>query len=64
MLTALNAVNKSSELIKPDLRHNWQSLEVNELFKLPFNDLIFKAAEIHRKYHNPNQVQISTLLSI
>jgi biotin synthase len=34
------------------------------LFDLPFNDLVFKAANIHRENHNPNQVQISTLLSI
>ena len=46
------------------LRHNWSREEVMELFALPFNDLIFKAATIHREYHNPNQVQISTLLSI
>ena len=47
-----------------DLRNNWQEAEILELFDLPFNDLIFKAAQIHRQYHQPNQVQISTLLSI
>ena len=31
---------------------------------MPFNDLIFRAQTIHRKYHDPNKVQISTLLSI
>ncbi len=45
-------------------KHDWQVDEVLALFSLPFNDLIFKAAEIHRQYHNPNKVQISTLLSI
>jgi len=48
----------------PELKHDWQVEEVEELFALPFNDLMFKAAEIHRKYHDPNKVQISTLLSI
>jgi len=38
--------------------------DVLELFDLPFNDLIFKSAQIHRKNHNPNQVQVSSLLSI
>lgn len=38
--------------------------EVLALFALPFNDLLFKAAEIHRQFHDPNEVQISTLLSI
>ena len=35
-----------------------------DLFSMPFNDLIFKASSLHREFHNPNQVQISTLLSI
>lgn len=45
-------------------RHNFTVEEVLNLFALPFNDLIFKATEIHRQFHNPNAVQISTLLSI
>lgn len=45
-------------------RHDFQIDEILALFALPFNDLIFKAAEIHRKFHDPNKVQISTLLSI
>jgi len=45
-------------------RHDWQVEEVSKLFALPFSDLVFKAAEIHRANHNPNAVQISTLLSI
>jgi len=45
-------------------KNNWQILQVLELFAMPFNDLIFKASQLHRKFHNPNQVQISTLLSI
>ncbi len=47
-----------------ELRHDWQVEEVLKLFALPFSDLIFKAAETHRKFHDPNAVQISTLLSI
>lgn len=45
-------------------RHDWQVEEVLKIFALPFNDLLFKAAEIHRQFHNPNAVQISTLLNI
>jgi biotin synthase len=48
--------------VKP--KQDWKIDEILQLFELPFNDLIFKAAEIHRQNHNPNQVQISTLLSI
>ena len=47
-----------------EIRHDWQLAEILELFELPFNDLIFKAASTHRQFHNNNQVQISTLLSI
>lgn len=46
------------------IRNNWQESEIMALFELPFNDLIFKAAEIHRQFHDPNYVQVSTLLSI
>ncbi len=45
-------------------RKKWQVKEVMELLAMPFSDLIFKAATIHRKNHNPNEVQVSTLLSI
>lgn len=59
---------KTEELISANydtgLRHDWQVEEVLKLFALPFNDLIFRAAEIHRQFHNPNEVQISTLLNI
>ncbi|MCF6225346.1 MAG: biotin synthase BioB [Xanthomonadales bacterium] len=46
------------------LRHDWSSPEVLRLFNLPFNDLLFRAHSIHRQQFDPNQVQISTLLSI
>lgn len=38
--------------------------EIEALFELPFNDLIFKAQTVHRQYFDPNRVQVSTLLSI
>jgi biotin synthase len=46
------------------LRHDWKISEVNELFDLPLNDLLFKAHTIHRENFNPNQVQMSSLLNI
>jgi biotin synthase len=52
---------------RPDLtalRHDWTREEVRALFALPFPELIFKAAEAHRRYFDPAEVQISTLLSI
>ncbi len=46
------------------LRHDWQPEEVLGLFSLPFNDLLFRAASVHRQHFDANGVQISTLLSI
>ncbi len=46
------------------VKHNWTVEEVNHLFALPFNDLMFKAQLAHRENFNPNEVQVSTLLSI
>ncbi|MEW9799210.1 biotin synthase BioB [Alteromonas sp. CYL-A6] len=46
------------------VRHDWTREEVEALFALPFNDLLFKAQTVHREHFNPNEVQVSTLLSI
>jgi biotin synthase len=46
------------------IRHNWQHEEVEALFALPFADLMYKAQTFHRNHFDPNQVQVSTLLSI
>ncbi|MFD2166762.1 biotin synthase BioB [Thalassotalea euphylliae] len=46
------------------VRHNWTIEEVNALFNKPFNDLMFEAQTVHRQHFNPNEVQVSTLLSI
>ncbi|MDC0131599.1 biotin synthase BioB [Alphaproteobacteria bacterium] len=45
-------------------RHNWLRDEVEALFDLPFNDLIFQAQSVHRQWFDANEVQKSTLLSI
>ena len=52
------------ENIKSELRHDWRDETINTLFELPLNDLLFEAQRIHRQYFKPNQVQVSTLLSI
>ncbi len=46
------------------IRHDWSREEVLALFNLPFNDLMFQAQVVHRQHFDPNQVQLSTLLSI
>jgi len=47
-----------------EIRHDWSRREVEALFALPFNDLLFRAQSVHRQYFDPNEVQVSTLLSI
>jgi biotin synthase len=45
-------------------RHDWTRDEVRALFVLPFPELMFRAAQVHRENFDPTEVQISTLLSI
>ncbi|KGD64310.1 biotin synthase [Alcanivorax nanhaiticus] len=59
--TASTAQASLSEMA---VRHDWKRSEIEALFALPFNDLLFKAASVHRAFFDPNAVQVSTLLSI
>ena len=54
----------ATPLAVPELRHDWTVDEVVALYDLPFNDLLFRAQTVHRRYFAANEVQISTLLSI
>lgn len=47
-----------------EIRTDWKLEEVRELYELPFADLMFHAQRVHRANFDPNEVQISTLLSI
>ncbi len=42
----------------------WSSAQIEALFDLPFNDLIYRAQSVHRQHFDPNAVQLSTLLSV
>ena len=46
------------------IRQDWTLAEVRALFALPFADLMYHAQRVHRAHFNPNEVQVSTLLSI
>jgi biotin synthase len=54
----------SPQAAQADIRHDWTLAEAEGLFSSPFNDLLFRAQTLHRQYFAPNEVQISTLLSI
>ncbi|MEM7574344.1 MAG: biotin synthase BioB [Bacteroidota bacterium] len=43
---------------------NWTLDALRDLYQQPFMDLVFRAASVHREHHNPNEVQMSSLLSI
>lgn len=45
-------------------RNNWTKEEIIAIYNKPLMDLLYEAASIHREHHNPNVVQVSTLLSI
>ena len=47
-----------------EVRNDWSRDEILALFEMPFNDLLFQAQTVHRQNFNPNEVQLSTLLSI
>jgi biotin synthase len=53
-------------LLRPHgaVRNDWSREEIRALFCLSFPDLMFTAQTIHRRFFDPDQVQISTLLSI
>ena len=46
------------------IRNDWQRSEVEALFAKPFMDLLLEAQLTHRQHFQPNEVQVSTLLSI
>jgi biotin synthase len=46
------------------IRNNWTRQEIADIYDSPILELIYRAATIHRQYHNPQEVQVCTLLSI
>ena len=54
----------SETVIQTAIRQDWTRDEVLALFNQPFNDLLFQAQVVHRQHFDPNEVQLSTLLSI
>ena len=48
----------------PTARTDWTRDEIAALFDLPFTELVFRAAEVHRAHHRAGEIQLCTLLSI
>jgi biotin synthase len=47
-----------------EIRSNWTKEEISAVYQTPLLELVFRAAGVHRQYHNPREVQVSSLLSI
>lgn len=45
-------------------RYDWTTDEIQAIYDQPLNDLLFEAQRVHRAHHDPNAVQLCTLLSI
>ena len=46
------------------IKHDWTKDEIIAIYNKPLMDLLYEAATTHRLHHDPNVVQVSTLLSI
>src|SRR3954469_11599904 len=57
-------MNAPARALHDTPRSDWTRAEIAALFALPFPELMFRAATVHRAHFDPTQVQISTLISI
>src|SRR5215217_7415614 len=56
-----------SVLMLSEIRHDWALAEVRELFDAtatPLMDLVFRAQQVHRRFHDAGEVQVCKLISI
>nr|VFJ50589.1 MAG: biotin synthase [Candidatus Kentron sp. DK]VFJ54550.1 MAG: biotin synthase [Candidatus Kentron sp. DK] len=63
-MTTTNISPAPARQTAPAIRHDWTRDEALALLTQPFNDLLFQAHAIHRAHFDPNELQISSLLSI
>jgi biotin synthase len=46
------------------IRNNWTRQEIASIYDQPILDLVYQAATVHREFHDPQEVQVCTLLSV
>ncbi|WP_213774073.1 biotin synthase BioB [Bradyrhizobium sp. dw_78] len=63
-VTSYQTAPEKSSSAQPGLRKIWSATEAAALYRMPLNDLLFKAQTVHRENFDPNRVQLSRLLSI
>lgn len=56
----------AEDVPKPALktRHDWTKPEIKTIYESPLLDLVFRAASVHRQYHDPSKIQLCTLMNI
>ena len=59
-----DALRRSAPSKQPERPQRWRVEDVEALFALPFMELVFRAQQVHREHFDPNEIQLSTLLSI
>jgi biotin synthase len=59
-----NEANRSMSGVDAGVRNDWSKEEIGQIYHLPFHELMYRAASVHRMYWNPSEVQQCTLLSI
>ncbi len=47
-----------------DIRNNWTREEISGIYNMPVLDLIYRSATVHRQFHDAQEVQVCTLLSV
>ena len=60
----ITIIDQTPVPIDSGIRHDWRLHEVEGLFAMPFNNLLFHAHSLYREHFDPNEVQVSQLLSI
>jgi biotin synthase len=50
--------------MRNDIRNNWSREEISNIYHKPVLELIYEAASAHRQFHDPQEVQVCTLLSV
>ena len=58
----MNKIDIEQEV--PHLRFNWSASEIEDILRMPFIDLLYRAQTVHRQFHPEKKVQLSSLLSI
>jgi len=51
-------------MMQQAIRHDWTKAEIREIYDTPLLDLVFRAAEVHRKYQDAREVQVCKLINI